>query len=253
MEFNLTNPIAERKTKTVYRDGDKTIKLFVENYSKANILNEALIQSRVEENTDLKISRLLEVSKIQDRWALVTEYVEGTPLDVLMKEYPEKEEEYLEFFVNVQMEVLSKRVPLLNRTKDKYKRKLTEAQNIDENAKYELLQRLEGMKNHDKLCHGDFVPSNIIVKENGDYSIIDWSHATIGNASGDVANTFLLFTTEQKSELAEKYVELYCKKTGTDKKEIQRWIPIVAAVRKTYNKPEEQEFLNNWINIVDFQ
>lgn len=253
MEFNLTNPIAERKTKTVYRDGDKTIKLFVENYSKANILNEALIQSRVEENTDLKISRLLEVSKIQDRWALVTEYVEGTPLDVLMKEYPEKEEEYLEFFVNVQMEVLSKRVPLLNRTKDKYKRKLTEAQNIDDNAKYELLQRLEGMKNHDKLCHGDFVPSNIIVKENGDYSIIDWSHATIGNASGDVANTFLLFTTEQKSELAEKYVELYCKKTGTDKKEIQRWIPIVAAVRKTYNKPEEQEFLNNWINIVDFQ
>ena len=253
MEFNLINPIAERKTKTVYKDGDKTIKLFVENYSKANILNEALIQSRVEENTDLKISRLLEVSKIQDRWALVTEYVEGTPLDVLMKEYPEKEEEYLEFFVNVQMEVLSKRVPLLNRTKDKYKRKLTEAQNIDENAKYELLQRLEGMKNHDKLCHGDFVPSNIIVKENGDYSIIDWSHATIGNASGDVANTFLLFTTEQKSELAEKYVELYCKKTGTDKKEIQRWIPIVAAVRKTYNKPEEQEFLNNWINIVDFQ
>lgn len=253
MEFNLINPIAERKTKTVYRDGDKTIKLFVENYSKANILNEALIQSRVEENTDLKISRLLEVSKIQDRWALVTEYVEGTPLDVLMKEYPEKEEEYLEFFVNVQMEVLSKRVPLLNRTKDKYKRKLTEAQNIDENAKYELLQRLEGMKNHDKLCHGDFVPSNIIVKENGDYSIIDWSHATIGNASGDVANTFLLFTIEQKSELAEKYVELYCKKTGTDKKEIQKWIPIVAAVRKTYNKPEEQEFLNNWINIVDFQ
>ena len=84
MEFNLINPIAERKTKTVYRDGDKTIKLFVENYSKADILNEALIQSRVEENTDLKISRLQEVTKINERWALITEYVEGTPLDVLM-------------------------------------------------------------------------------------------------------------------------------------------------------------------------
>lgn len=34
--------IAERKTKTVYRDNDKTIKLFIENYSKSNILNEAL-------------------------------------------------------------------------------------------------------------------------------------------------------------------------------------------------------------------
>ena len=60
MEFNLNEPIAKRKTKTVYRDENKTIKLFVENYSKAAILNEALIQARVEENTDLKISKLLE-------------------------------------------------------------------------------------------------------------------------------------------------------------------------------------------------
>ena len=64
MEFNLNQPIVERKTKTVYRDGNKIIKLFVENYSKSAILNEALIQSRVEENTDLKMSRLLEVTKI---------------------------------------------------------------------------------------------------------------------------------------------------------------------------------------------
>ena len=92
MKYNLTEPIAERKTKTVYKDGDKTIKLFIENYSKAAILNEALIQSRVEESTDLKISKLIEVTKIENRWALVTEFIEGTPLDVLMKEHPEKED-----------------------------------------------------------------------------------------------------------------------------------------------------------------
>ena len=49
MKYNLNNEIAKRQTKSVYRDGDKTIKLFIENYSKANILNEALIQARVEE------------------------------------------------------------------------------------------------------------------------------------------------------------------------------------------------------------
>ena len=252
MKFNLINPIAERKTKTVYRDGDKTIKLFVENYSKADILNEALIQSRVEENTDLKISRLQEVTKINERWALITEYVEGTPLDVLMKEHPEKQDEYLNFFVGIQLEVLSKRVPLLNRIKDKYRRKLAEL-DIDTNIKYELSQRLEGMKNHDKLCHGDFVPSNIIVKENGEYAIIDWSHATQGNGSADVANTYLIFSMRNQKELAEKYVNLYCEKTGTDKKEVQRWIPIVAAIRKTKGKAEEQEMLEQWINIVDYE
>ena len=251
MEFNLINPIAERKTKTVYRDGDKTIKLFVENYSKADILNEALIQSRVEENTDLKISRLQEVTKINERWALITEYVEGTPLDVLMIGHPEKQNEYLNFFVEIQLEVLSKRVPLLNRIKDKYRRKITDATNIDDTTKYELLQRLEGMKNHDKLCHGDFVPSNIIVKENGEYVIIDWAHATQGNGSADVANTYLIFS--MRNQLAEKYVNLYCEKTGTDKKEVQRWIPIVAAIRKTKGKAEEQEMLDQWINIVDYE
>ena len=56
MEYNLSNPIAERATKTVYRDGDKTIKLFVENYLESNILNEALNQARVEEGTDLYLS-----------------------------------------------------------------------------------------------------------------------------------------------------------------------------------------------------
>lgn len=253
MEFNLNNPIAERKTKTVYKDGDKTIKLFIENYSKADILNEALIQSRVEENTDLKISRLLEVTKIDNRWALVTEHIEGTPLDELMKEHPEKEDEYLNFFIDVQLEVLSKKVSILNRIKDKYRKKLEEATNIDDNAKYELLQRLQGMKNHDKLCHGDFDPSNIIIKDNGEYYIIDWAHATQGNASADVARTFITLTMEKSEKFADKYVDLYCKKAEVNKREIQRWIPIVAAIQKEKGIKEEQEFLDRWINIVDYE
>ena len=192
MEYNLSQPIAERRTKTVYRDGNKTIKLFIENYSKAAILNEALIQSRVEENTDLKMSRLLEVTKIENRWALVTEFIEGTPLDVLMREHPEKEDEYLNLFIDIQLEIMSKKVPTLNRLKDKYRRKLAEA-DIDDKTRYELLQRLEGTKNHDKLCHGDFNPSNVIINENVEYIIIYWEHATQGNSSEDVSKIKIIF------------------------------------------------------------
>lgn len=252
MEYNLNEPIAERKTKTVYRDGNKTIKLFVENYSKAAILNEALIQSRVEESTDLKISRLLEVTKIGNRWALVTEFIEGTPLDVLMREHPERQEEYLNLFVNIQLEIMSKKVPTLNRLKDKYRRKLAEA-DIDDTTRYELLQRLEGTKNHDKLCHGDFNPSNVIINANGEYSIIDWAHATQGNASADVAKTFLLFSLNGQTELAEKYLNLFTEKSGLEKRGIQRWIPIVAAVQLKKGGVENKEFLEKWIDVVDYE
>ena len=92
MEFNLNNQIAKRKTKEVYYDDGKTIKLFVENYSKADILNEALNQARVEEGTDLYMPKLLAVTKIENRWALVSEHIEGIPLDVLMREHPENQD-----------------------------------------------------------------------------------------------------------------------------------------------------------------
>lgn len=253
MNYNLNNPIVERKTKTVYKDNDKTIKLFIENYSKADILNEALNQARVEEGTDLNVPKLLEVTKIDNRWALVSEHIEGTPLDKLMKEHPEKEGEYLNLFVDIQMKILSRTVPLLNRIKDKFRRKLNNAKNIDDNTKYELLQRLEGMKNHTKLCHGDFNPSNIIIKDNGEAYVIDWAHVTQGNASADAARTFLILSIEGQTELAEKYINLFSEKTGIAKSNIQRWIPIVAATQMSKGKEEEQEFLSKWINVVDYE
>ena len=245
--------ISERKNKTIYKDEDSVVKLFVKDYSKADILNEALIHSRVEENTKLNIPKLLEVKKYGSRWALTTEYVEGKTLTDLMTEYPEKQDEYLNLFVKLQLEVLRNTVPLLNRIKDKFKRKLTQTNLIDESIKYELLQRLEGMKNHTKLCHGDFNPSNIIVKSNGDCYILDWSHATVGNASADAARTFLIFSLHGNKEIADKYLDLFSKESKIERNNIQRWIPLVAATQLTKGIEEEQEFLRNWIDIVDFE
>lgn len=245
--------IVERKNKAVYRDGDRMIKLFVENYSKANILNEALNQARVEEGTGLNIPKLLEVTKIDNKWALESEYIEGKPLDKLMEENPEKEDEYLDKFVDIQLEILSNSVPLLNNIKDKFNKRINSSEKIGENTKYELLQRLDGMKTHNKLCHGDFNPSNVIIKENGESYIIDWSHVTNGNASADAAKSFLLFSMEGKEELAEKYLNLFSEKSGIEKSRIQKWIPIVAAAQKTKANSDEFEFLDKWIDVVDYQ
>ncbi len=253
MEYNLSNEIAKRKTKTVYRDNDKTIKLFVENYSKAAILNEALNQARVEEGTNLYMPKLLAVTQIDNRWALVSEHIEGTPLDVLMEQHPEKFDEYLNKFVDIQLTILSKHVPLLNRTKDKFRRKIKENKHINDNIRYELLQRLEGMKSHTKLCHGDYNPSNIIINEKGEYFIIDWAHATQGNASADAARTYLLFSIQGKEDIAEKYLDLFSTKSGIEKNNIQRWIPIVAAEQLANGKENEIEFLTKWVDVIDYE
>lgn len=249
--MKLDRVIAVRTGKTVYRDGDKTIKVFDEDYKKSDVLNEALNQARVEE-TGLNIPKVIEVTKVDGKWAIVTEYIKGKTLAQLMEENPDKFDEYLELFVDLQISVHEKKCPLLNKLKDKMNRKITEA-DLDATTRYELHTRLEGMPKHNKVCHGDFNPSNIIINEEGVPYIIDWSHATQGNASADVARTYLLFWLKGDIEGAKKYLDLFCKKSDTAKQYIQKWLPIVAASQSVKGNEKEREFLLSWVNVVDYE
>ena len=116
--MNTENIIAKRPSKVIYREGDKVVKLFDEHYSKANVLNEALNQARIEE-TGLKIPKLHEVKKIDGKWAIVLDYIEGKTLEELMKAHPEKKNEYIERLVDIQVEILSHKVAHLNKIKEK--------------------------------------------------------------------------------------------------------------------------------------
>ena len=157
-----------------------------------------------------------------------------------MQENPEKIDEYMELFINTQLEVLSKQAPLLNKLKDKMKRKI------------EVNMRLESTPKHNRVCHGDFNPSNVIVTDDGKVYVIDWAHVTQGNSSADVARTYLLFNLNGKKEEAEKYLNRFSEKSGIEKKYIQKWIPIVAAAHLSKASEEEKTFLMNWIDVVDY-
>lgn len=249
--MKLDRVIAVRNSKTVYRDGDACIKVFDAEYSKADVLNEALNQARIEE-TGLNIPKIREVLTIDGKWAIVSDYIKGKTLAQLMKDNPEKKDEYIELLVDLQMEVHSKRSPLLNKLRDKMNMKISMA-DLSEATKYELHTRLNGMPKHTKVCHGDFNPGNIIIGEDGKAYIIDWSHATQGNAAADAARTYLLFRLDYDAEGAEKYLELFCKKSGTENKYIQKWLPVVAASQSVKGNAKEREFLLSWADVVDYE
>lgn len=249
--MNLDKVIAVRNTKTVYRDGDKCIKVFDKNYSKADVLNEALNQARMEE-IGLNIPKILEITMVDGKWAIISEFIKGKTLARLMKEEPEKQSEYLELFVNTQLEVHSMTCSALTHLKDKMNKKICLA-DLDATTRYDLHARLEGMPKHNKVCHGDFNPSNIIIGDDKKVYILDWSHVTQGNASADVARTYLLFCLEDNKELAEEYLDLFCKKSNTEKKYVQKWMPIVAASQSVKGNTQEREFLLSWTNVTDYE
>ena len=213
--MKLDRIIAVRNNKTVYRDGDLCMKVFDESYSKADVLNEALNQARVEE-TGLNIPKIHEVTVIGGKWTIVSDFIKGKTLAELMRENPDKKEEYLRSFVALQLEMHGKVCPELNKLKDKMNRKISQT-DFDATTRYDLHTRLDAMPRHSKLCHGDFNPSNIIISESGAPYIIDWSHATQGNASADAARTYLLFWLKGDITGADRYLSLFCEMSGTEK------------------------------------
>ena len=249
--MKLDNVIATRKNKTIYRDGDLCIKVFDTEYSKANVLNEALNQARIEE-TGLNIPKVLGVTMVDGKWAIVSDFVEGKTLSQLIKENPEKKAEYIEMLVDIQMNIHKHTCSLLTKLKDKMNTKIS-ATSLDATTRYELHTRLEGMPKHNKVCHGDLCPSNIIIAKDGTPFVIDWSHATQGNASADVARTYLTFMLSGDSEAAEIYLNTFCKKSDTAKQYVQKWMPIVAASQSVKGNAEERELLMSWVNVVDWQ
>ena len=249
--MKLEKVIAVRTNKTVYRDGDLAIKVFDSDYSKADVLNEALNQARAE-LTGLNVPTLQEVTKVDGKWAIVSDFIAGKTLAQLMEEHPEKKSEYMELFVSLQLQVHEQTSPLMTLLRDKMNRKISQS-GLDATTRYELHARLEGMPKHNKLCHGDFNPKNIILRDDGTAFILDWAHATQGNASADAARTYLLFWLDGDMNGAEEYLTLFCKKSDTATQYVQKWIPIVAASQIVKGKPEEREFLLRWANVMDYE
>ena len=252
--MNLDRVIAVRNSKTIYRDGDRCVKVFNAEYSKADVLNEALNQARIEE-TGLNIPKVLEVTMIDGKWAIVSEFIKGKTLAQLIKEAEDdadKKAQYIELLVELQMSVHAKTCPLLNKLKDKMSRKIAQTE-FDATTRYDLHTRLESMPKHNKVCHGDFNPSNIIIAENGTPYIIDWSHATQGNASADVARTYLLFWLNGDISGAKRYLDTYCEKSGMKPAFVESWMPIVAASQSVKGNEKEREFLISWASVVEYQ
>lgn len=248
MQFK--NLISKGEKVDVYKEGDQAVKVFKEDYPKTAVLYEALVQARVEE-TGLPVPKINQIVKTDGVWTLSMDHIEGQTMQEIMEADPANMEKYIEQMVDIQLDIHSKTSPMLNKLKDRLVAEIKALADIDETDRYELLTRLDSMPKHKKLCHGNFSPSNVIVRD-GKICIVDWIAATQGNASADVARTYLLLYLDNP-KAADYYMDVFCKKSATDKKYVQAWLPIVAAAHLKDCREEEKDFLMRWIAVVDYE
>lgn len=243
--------IVEHSNKKVYDLGTQIVKVFNADKPASDVLNEALNLARVTES-GVKTPHVVEVSQVEGAgWALVTEKVPGVTLEQKMEEDPSRFYEYLEQFVDLQISIHQLHNQLLPRQKDKYGRMIDSLDGLNATTRYNLQERLNGMRRHRRICHGDFNPSNVIVSEDGTLSVCDWAHATQGSPAADAAMTYLLFAMKDQQQ-AEAYLELYCDCADEPMQVVRQWMSIVAASELARKRGDQKEFLMRWIDVVDY-
>ena len=243
--------IVEHSNKKVYDLGTQIVKVFNADKPASDVLNEALNLARVTES-GVKTPHVVEVSQVEGAgWALVTEKVPGVTLEQKMEEDPSRFYEYLEQFVDLQISIHQLHNQLLPRQKDKYGRMIDSLDGLNATTRYNLQERLNGMRRHRRICHGDFNPSNVIVSEDGTLSVCDWAHATQGSPAADAAMTYLLFAMKDQQQ-AEAYLELYCDRADEPMQVVRQWMSIVAASELARKRGDQKEFLMRWIDVVDY-
>lgn len=248
--MKLDRVIAVRNSKTVYRDGDKCIKVFNRpGYSPSQVLGEALNQSCVGE-AGLCVPEICGVTQIEGKWAIVSRYIRGKTLDQLIKANRPARKELTELFVGLQMQMHSLHCPMPFSLRDKLDAKISSSA-LSACIRYGLRERLKAMPEHSKLCHGDFDPSNIIISDDGMPYIIDWAHAASGNASADAARTYLLLWLSGDIDGAQRYLDIFCEKSGTPMEYVREWMPIVAAAESTRGNEKQRELLLSWVEEIN--
>ena len=242
----------QRRFKTVYREGDRVVKAFVPDYPQSAVLKEAFNHALAVE-AGLNVPRLLGVYQQDGGWCLAVEAIEGRTLEEAMKAEPEKMDAWMDLLVEEQSRIHATTCKQMARLKDKLNAQISGMKDaIPATERYELHVRLEMMKPHTKMTHGDFNPGNIILGTDGKVYVIDWAHAAIGNASADAAMTYLIFALEDQRK-ADLYLKKFCVKNDIAMQYVQKWLPIVAAAQLSKHTGEAYDRLREMAQIVEFE
>ena len=230
--------IVRRSNKRIYRRGQDCVKLFESGVSVADILSGATNQARAQE-AGLPVPRLHEVTILDGKWAVVSDFVEGETLMQRMEAEPGNPA-WMELFIQLQMQVLDRYISKLQSQNDKFRRKIA-ASGLCATTRYELITRLDAMPNQKLTCHGDFIPSNVILQGDCAY-ILDWNQLTAGNAAADAANTYITMQKYGHADLAERYLKQFCDISDTAQQYVRNWVPIVAAAALGDCPENDREF-----------
>lgn len=236
--MNLGKPFATGNTAELYLLNNTIVKVFKDYLPETESTYEAAKQ-KIAYDLGLPVPKILDVTKINGKQAIIMEYIKGRTLGELFLENKEQAEFYLGLSIGQQQRIHSVKADGLEPMKSKLHRQIESAHRLDEKQKSTLLQKLNSFTFENRLCHGDFHLFNVILADENMF-VIDWVDASIGDIRADVCRSYILYQ-QFSEELAESYIRIYCEQSGLTKEEIMEWASIIAAARLSEKVESESE------------
>ncbi|WP_377890238.1 phosphotransferase family protein [Alkalihalobacillus sp. R86527] len=235
--MKVGSPIAEGNTANIYLQDNHVIKVFKDHLPDTEALYEAEKQ-RHAYSCHLPVPNVIDVTKVDGKQAIIMEYIKGKTLGDLALGEVEKADHYMELSVDTQRSIHHIEAKSLEPMNEKLKRQIEAASLLKKGQKRSLLEKLDRMEVDNSLCHGDFHLFNLILSDHG-IAIIDWVDSSAGDPRADVYRTYLLYAGFSM-EWADRYIRLYCERSGFSKEEVFAWAPIIAGARLSENGSEEE-------------
>lgn len=250
---SLGKVIVKRNNRTIYADDKVVTKVFDHNfYPASDVFREAMNQTYAIE-LGFNAPKVLNVFQVGEDFAISSVKIKGKTLQEMMDAEPKDLKKHIDTLVKIQKKILAKQSDNLKlpKLKDKLNNYISHS-GLDASTRYDLHVRLEKMPNHYKVCHGDIAPHNIIFENDVPY-ILDWAHATRGNASADASVTYLLFILDGEDKIADTYLKAFSKSFDIPLQYVQEWVSVVSATKlaTTTDKKKKEILLRN-VNVVDF-
>jgi len=224
--------IGQGATTTIYRDGNKAVKLYAN--APPNAAEHEAARQQFAISSGLTVPAVIGVRQVNDNAvALDMEYVNGKPL-MQPKMSKDERRDAIDVLVKLQCEV--HKVTAIGQPEQvsKLVHNIKHTQYILASEKVKLLAALKRLDtNANNLCHGDFHPLNILY-DGSKYWIIDWVDATAGSPLADACRTYLIFKQFITCQ-AEIYLQTFCKEANVKMNDILAWMPIIAAARLNEN------------------
>jgi len=220
----------------VFEWDSRVVKLYRSVAAKETAFGEAAVHAAVEAS-GLPVPAVWGVEQIGGRWGIVFDRVSGTSFAEQMREDRTAVPRYLEILARLHARIHAHSIHQLGSLKVRLATRIARAKLLDEPRKQILLGRLADMPEGDRLCHGDFHPLNVL-GEAAQPIVIDWPDACGGDPAADVCRSYLLLKLHAR-ELAEPYLDVYCRINNFPREKILVWLPYVAAARLAENVPDD--------------